>query len=203
MEIPTPKSQIPMTLPSSPFCGTRSESPVTRRVYVSLFEDEHDLLAATRAFREKGFEIRDAFTPYAVHGLDDAMGLRESNLPWVCFLFGLMGAALKVWFEFWATAVDWPIDVGGKPWDSLPAFVPITFEVMVLLAGLSTVAAFLFVARLYPGQMAIQPDLSVTNDRFALVTAGGGTGLTFEDADRLARSHGAVVVREDLEAIVA
>lgn len=192
-----------MTLPTSPYVGARSESPVTRRVIVSLFKDEHELLAATRAFRARGFEIRDVFTPYAVHGLDDAMGLRESNLPWVCFLFGLMGAALKVWFEFWATAVDWPIDVGGKPWDSLPAFVPITFEVMVLLAGLSTVAAFLFVSRLYPGRKAVQPDLSVTDDRFALVTVWGGTGLTFEDADQLARAHGAVEVREDLEEAVA
>jgi hypothetical protein len=187
-----------MSLPTNPSSDARSESPVTRRVIVTLYESESNLLAATRAFRERGFEIRDAFTPYAVHGLDDAMGLRPSRLPWVCFLFGLAGAALKVWFEFWATAIDWPVDVGGKPWNSLPAFVPITFEVMVLLAGLSTVAAFLFVSRLYPGRAAETPDPAVTNDRFALVVAQGGTGLTVEDAARIARGHGAVDVREEL-----
>lgn len=193
-KLPNLKSQ----LPTNPLCAAPSTAPVTRRTILSLYARESDLLAATRLFRERGFEILDAYTPYAVHGLDDAMGLRPTRLPWVCFAFGLAGAGLKVWFEFWATAIDWPVDVGGKPWNSLPAFVPITFEVMVLLAGLSTVAAFLGVSRLYPGKTARIPDLSITNDRFALVVAAGGTGLTFEDASLLARAHGAVEVREEL-----
>ena len=97
------------------------------------------------------------------------MGLAPSKLPWVCFLLGLLGAALKVWFEFWTTAQDWPINVGGKPWNSLPAFVPVTFEVMVLFAGLSTVFAFLFVSRLWPGKGAVLADKAVTDHHFVLV----------------------------------
>lgn len=202
VKIPNFKSPIP----TDPICAAPSTSPVTRRTIISLYDRESALLAATRSFRERGFEILDAYTPYAVHGLDDAMGLQPTRLPWVCFAFGLIGAGLKVWFEFWATSIDWPVDVGGKPWNSLPAFVPITFEVMVLLAGLSTVAAFLGVSRLYPGKVSRLPDPSITNDRFALVVAampGSGAALTFEDADVIAREHGAVEVREELIEVIS
>ena len=142
---------------------------MSRRLLVSFFDHEEDIVGASRTVREAGFRIADVYTPYAVHGLDKAMGLAPSKLPVVCFLLGLLGAALKVWFEFWTTAVDWPINVGGKPWNSLPAFVPVTFEVMVLCAGVSVVIAFLFVSRLWPGKQAVLADPGVTDHRFVLV----------------------------------
>jgi len=142
---------------------------MNRRVLVTFFEDEDDILGAAGAVRKAGFRIVDVFSPYAVHGLDKAMGLHPSKLPWVSFVLGLLGGVLKVWFEFWTTAVDWPINVGGKPWDSLPAFIPVTFEVMVLFAGMSTVLAFLFVSRLRPGRKAVLADPLVTDNRFVLV----------------------------------
>ncbi|MCP5115547.1 MAG: DUF3341 domain-containing protein [bacterium] len=142
---------------------------MTRRLLVTFFQHEDDILGAARSVREAGFRIADVYAPYAVHGLDKAMGLQPSKLPWVCFLLGLLGAVLKVWFEFWTTAQDWPINIGGKPWNSLPAFVPVTFEVMVLFAGVSTVVAFLFVSRLLPGRKAALADPAVTDHRFVLV----------------------------------
>ena len=141
---------------------------MTRRVMLGFFEREADVLAATRAARESGLRVLDVYTPYAVHGLDRAMGLAPSRLPVVCLLLGLLGAVLKVWFEFWTTSVAWPINVGGKPWDSLPAFVPVTFEVMVLFAGVSTFLAFLLVAGLRPGRVPVMPHPRVTDDRFVL-----------------------------------
>lgn len=142
---------------------------MSRRVLMGFFESEKDILGITSESRRQGYSIVDVFTPYAVHGLDRAMGLKPSKLPWICFLLGLVGAAFKVWFEFWTTASDWAIDVGGKPWDSLPAFVPVTFEVMVLFAGVSTVVAFLATRRLLPGRKAVMPDLRVTDDHFVIV----------------------------------
>jgi hypothetical protein len=124
---------------------------MSRRIVLGVFEGEAELLAATQQARQAGLTIVDAFTPYPVHGLDRAMGLRASRLPWLCFVAALVGAALKLWFEFWTMTVDWPVNVGGKPWNSLPAFVPVTFEVMVLAAGLSTVFAFFLLSRLRPG----------------------------------------------------
>lgn len=142
---------------------------MSRRLLLGVFEDEHDVLGATKAARQGGLKIVDVYAPYAVHGLDKAMGLQPSRLPVVCLVLGLLGAALKVWFEFWTTASDWPINVGGKPWNSLPAFVPVTFEVMVLFAGVSTVIAFLLVCGLIPGRKAVLPDPAVTDNRFVLV----------------------------------
>jgi hypothetical protein len=140
-----------------------------RHGFVARFATEEDILGAARAAREHGFRIADVYTPYAVHGLDQVMGLRPSRLPWVCFVGGLLGAGLKLGFQFWTMAVDWPMNVGGKPWNSLPAYVPITFEVMVLLAGLGVVLAFLLRSRLFPGKQAAPQFQGATNNRFVLV----------------------------------
>jgi hypothetical protein len=141
---------------------------MTRRVLVGSFATEEDVLGAARAARDHGFRIADAYTPYPVHGLDRAMGLRPSRLPWVCFAFGLLGAAFKLSFQFWTMALDWPLNVGGKPWNSLPAYVPVTFEVMVLLAGYAVVVAFLLRCRLFPGKEAAPLFRGATDDTFVL-----------------------------------
>ncbi len=169
---------------------------MNRRVLIGIFESEDAILDATDAARRRGLKIVDVFAPYAVHGLDRAMGLERSKLPWVCFLLGLFGASFKVWFEYWTTASDWPINVGGKPWNSLPAFVPITFEVMVLFAGLSTVLAFFAINRLWPGRKATLLDLRVTNDRFALVLEENDAAFDVGEVEKFLRQHEAVRIEE-------
>ncbi len=169
---------------------------MSRIMMLGIFEDEDGILSAVAAARKQGLSIVEAYTPYAVHGLDQALGLKRSRLALVCLIAGGVGAVVKLWFEFWTMAVDWPIDVGGKPWNSLPAFVPVTFEVMVLFAGLTTVAAFFMVSRLRPGKKPKLVDPRVTNDHFALLLEE--TDSTF-DVDRvraLLKHHGAVEVTE-------
>jgi hypothetical protein len=160
---------------------------------IAVFRTEGDLLAATRAVRDRGCEIVDVYTPYAVHGLDQAMGLRPSRLTWVCFGCGVVGATLALWFQFWTSAVDWPINVGGKPFNSLPAFVPVIFEVCVLLAGLGVVAALLARCRLWPGRAAPADLPSATDDRFVLVART----RTQEDLRALFEAHHAESVGEE------
>jgi hypothetical protein len=142
---------------------------MSRRVFIGVFENEEDTMKAVSASRARGLTVVDVFAPYAIHGMDEAMELEPSKLPWVCLVLGVVGAGLKVWFEYWTTAVDWPLNVGGKPWNSLPAFVPVTFEVMVLYAGVSTVIALFIAARLWPGKRPALPVPRVTDDRFAVV----------------------------------
>ena len=141
---------------------------------VCVFDREEDLVGAATTAREHGLTIVDAYTPYPVHGLSGAMGLTPSRLPWLCFALGAAAGAATLVFQHWASAVDWPINVGGRPWNSFPAFVPIAFEVIVLVAGLGTVAAFLAVTALRPWNKADVPDARVTDDRFALVLIAGG-----------------------------
>jgi hypothetical protein len=136
---------------------------------LATFDHPDDAIAACEVVRQNGCKIVDVYAPYAVHGLDYAMGVRRSRLTWVCFICGMIGALGMFWFQHWTAAVDWPIDVGGKPWNSLPSDVPVAFETMVLLAGFGTVFAFLAVSRLYPGKHASLVTREATDDQFALV----------------------------------
>lgn len=172
---------------------------MSRRVVVGVFAEEREILGVTQAAREMGLAIADVYTPYAVHGLDRAMGLKPSRLPWVCFLAATVGAIVKLWFEFWTATVDWPMNVGGKPWNSLPAFVPVTFEVMVLSAGLSTVFAFLVLRRLWPGKPARLPAPGVTNDRFVLVLEEADAAFDIGCVRRLFKEFGALEIEERVE----
>lgn len=139
------------------------------RMLLATFSHEDDLLKATAEVRRQGYRILDVFTPYAIHGLDRAMGLRSSRLTWVCFICGAVGALGMFWFQHWVAAVSWAIDVGGKPWNSLPSDAPVAFETAVLLAGFGSVLALFVVSRLYPGKR-VRPVLHrVTDDRFILV----------------------------------
>lgn len=135
---------------------------------MAVFKNEDDLINAARQTRDKyNFKHYDAFTPYAVHGLDDAMGIKRSWLPWVTFLAGLSGTVTALALEIWTSAVDWPLNIGGKPFISLPAFIPITFELTVLFGGLATVGALFYVCGLpNPNPKILHP--RITNDRFVL-----------------------------------
>ncbi|GMV65536.1 MAG: DUF3341 domain-containing protein [Candidatus Omnitrophica bacterium] len=169
---------------------------MNRRIFMSVHECEEDLLGVVKAVRQQGLKIVDIYTPYPVHGLDRAAGFGPSRLPWICFVLGLLGAGLKVWFEFWTTAQDWPINVGGKPWDSLPAFIPVTFEVMVLFAGVGTVIALFIATPLYPGKKAVTPFARTTDDRFALLLEEEDATFDPDQVRMLCERYNAVRVEE-------
>ena len=162
-----------------------------RVVFVGWFENEEDILAATRAARKAGLLVHDTYTPYAVHGMDEAMGIRRSRLPYVCLGAGLVGLLAAWGIQYWASVVSWPLNVGGKPPHSLPAFIPVIFELTVLCAALTTVAALFFRERLFPGAPALVLP-RVTNDRFALALDAGGDHFDRAEATRLLEQCGAV-----------
>jgi len=106
------------------------------------------LLAAIAQLRRAGYTRLDAYTPFPVHGLERALGLGRSPLPWIVFPVGL-GAAIGAYvIQWYVNAVAYPINVGGRPPHAPPAFVPITFETMVLAASLFALAVLLYFARL-------------------------------------------------------
>ncbi len=140
------------------------------------FARECDLLAATRAAKKDGLPVLDALTPYPVHGIETAFGWKPSRLTWVCFICGIVGALGMLWFQHWSAAVSWPLDVGGKPWNSLPSDVPVAFEAAVLLAAFGSVAALFIVCRLRPGKCLGSLPQRATNDRFVLIFSGDSPG---------------------------
>ncbi|WP_224242798.1 DUF3341 domain-containing protein [Hyalangium gracile] len=160
-------------------------------VLIGYFDNEDKILDATRAAHQAGYPVHDVYTPYAVHGMDEAMGLRPSRLTYVCFAAGLLGGSLALALQLYTSVVSWPLNVGGKPFNSLPAFIPVTFELTVLFAGLITVAAFLARSRLFPGSRRLTLP-RVTDDRFALVLGARQGEQAHHAVEDMLRRHGAV-----------
>ncbi|MBL7721594.1 MAG: DUF3341 domain-containing protein, partial [Chitinophagaceae bacterium] len=90
------------------------------------------------------------YTPFPIHGLDHAMGLRDTSLHTAGFIYGITGTATAVGFITWALTMDWPINFGGKPFFALPAWIPITFELTVLFAAVGMVLTFCYLCQLAP-----------------------------------------------------
>ena len=172
---------------------------MSKRLMVASFEREEDTLDAVRASRQHGLKVLDVLSPYAVHGLDQALGLRRSRLPWIVFAVGLAGAVLKIVFQVWTSSVNWPINVGGKPFRPWLAFVPVTFEVMVLFAGITGLLVFLIAGRLYPGRRAILPAERTTDDRFAVVVEQTDAAFDAQAVGALLRGCRAVHIEERVE----
>ncbi len=164
--------------------------PVTGAA-VGFFDDPGELLKAGEKARERGFKNLDAYMPYFVHGINEALGIRRSWIPWATLAAGITGGTLAFWFMSWTSAVDWPLNVGGKPFVSWPAFVPITFECTVLFAGLTTMFALWAACRL-PQVNPKVLDLRITDDRFALVVPVAGTGA---EEERFLKEAGALDVQ--------
>lgn len=134
---------------------------------VAYFKSSAEILQAAKAATAKGFKNVESYTPFPIHGMEDALRLKPSIVPWATFIGGFTGFCVALHLQIWTSAYDWPIIVGGKPFVSFPAFIPILFELTVLLAGLSTAGFMLFLNGL-PNFNPNPFDPRITDDRFAL-----------------------------------
>jgi hypothetical protein len=166
------------------------------KILVATFPDTDNLLRAVRKARREMFRVYDVFTPFPVHGLDEALGVRRTRLPWATLLCALTGLTTAVVLQFYTNILDWPLDVGGKPDNSTLAFVPICFELSVLFGGLGSVAALLLRARLYPGKKAWLVNPGITDDVFAMVVRRPSDDETHQRALALLKECGAATVTE-------
>lgn len=107
------------------------------------FDDPTTLMAAANAAREAGYTQMDAYTPFPVHGLHEAVGFHSTKLPLIVLGGGIAGAVGGFMMQWYANVVSYPLNIGGKPYNSWPAFIPITFETTVLVAALSAVFGML------------------------------------------------------------
>lgn len=166
---------------------------------LAIFNEEQTLLNAAHAAGKNSIVLYDVYTPYVVHGLDDAMGIKRSRLPIVCFIAGLLGFMLGLGFQLWTFSESWPLIVGGKPFHAIPAFIPVTFELTVLVGGLVTVAAFLVRSKLYPGATPLLPEKLVTDHLFVIAVAKNDASLNDKAVSQFFLEHGAIEIRESEE----
>ncbi len=107
------------------------------------FDHPEDLLAAAARARDAGFQRMDAYTPFPVHGLEEALGLRHTRLPLVVLIGGIIGGLAGYGLQYYVSVIDYPLNIGGRPYHSWPAFIPVTFETTVLFAAFAAVLGML------------------------------------------------------------
>lgn len=141
---------------------------MTKRFALGIFEDEDVLLHAVENVREAGVKIYEVFTPFPIHGIDDALGIERSRLPIAAFFFGLTGLAFALWLQIYTLGFDWPMIIGGKPHIALPAFIPVAFELTVLFCCHGMVITFYTISNLYPRWKTPVLDVRSTDDKFVM-----------------------------------
>ena len=139
-----------------------------KTVLYGLYDDEEDLLKAVKKAKADHHDIMDVYTPFPVHGMEHAMGLAESRLHYGGLIYGALGTLTAFLFMTWVFTRDWPIIFGGKPYWSIPAFIPITFELTVLFASVGMVITFYTINGLWPGVENPTLDDRITDDKFCM-----------------------------------
>lgn len=151
---------------------TVSQSQAKTWGMLTEFDEVADAVHAAEKVRDAGYEIWDTHTPFPVHGLSDAMGMRDTRLPWLVLICGAAGAVLGLGMQYWMNAVDYPLNIAGKPLFSLPANIPIMFETTVLFSAISAFVGMLVfngLPRWHNPVFQSERFRRVTNDRFFIV----------------------------------
>ncbi len=164
---------------------------------VGVFDDEDAVLSGIKGVRDSGIKIHEVYSPFPVHGIDDALGIKKSRLPIAAFLFGMTGTTCALTMQIWMLGFDWPMIIGGKNPASLPPFIPVTFEMTVLFAALGMVGTFMIVSGLKPYSWPRQFDLRSTDDKHIMaVDLAVNHGKSKEEIGRILKSAGASEVNE-------
>ncbi|MEO7314034.1 MAG: DUF3341 domain-containing protein [Ginsengibacter sp.] len=140
-----------------------------KKFIVGSFEEEDVLFPAVKNVRRAGYKIHDVYTPYPVHGLDHALGLRETSLHTMGFIYGILGLTTAIGGMGWIFTTDWPLNIGGKPHFPLPAFIPIAFELTVLFSAVGMVMTYCYLNQMMPGVKKHHFSPRATDDAFVMV----------------------------------
>lgn len=161
---------------------------------IGSFADPDEMMDGIDKLQSSNVTIYDCFTPMPIHGIEAKLGVKPSRLPIAAFVFGALGTVLGFSLIYYTMVHDWPINIGGKPAFSAPAFVPITFEVTILLCALGMVATFFYRNHLFPGRAPRVMDLRATDDRFILAV-DAKENTNHELIEALLKEAGAVEVK--------
>ena len=152
--------------------GTDVSEQESLNSYLLTLNSPEELLDKIKELKSEGKEIQEVYTPFYVHGLAEALGLKHTRLGKATFLYGLIGLFFGCWLTYFTMIKDWSMDIGGKPnatfWQNLPAFVPVIFELVVYFAAHLLVISFFIRSRLYPFKKAENPIKKSSDDKFVI-----------------------------------
>lgn len=152
--------------------GTDVSRQESLNSYLLTLTSPEELLDKIKELKSEGKEIQEVYTPFYVHGLAEALGLKRTRLGKATFLYGLIGLFFGCWLTYFTMIKDWPMDIGGKPnatfWQNLPTFVPVIFELVVYFAAHLLVISFFIRSRLYPFKKAENPIKRSSDDKFVI-----------------------------------
>ena len=140
-----------------------------KKFVVGCFDDEAVLFPAVKKVRTSGYKIHDVYTPMPIHGLDKALGLRETSLHTAGFVYAITGTTTALSGIGWIFTNDWPLNFGGKPHFALPAWIPITFELTVLFSAVGMVLTFCYLCQMAPFVRKHHFHARATDDLFVMV----------------------------------
>lgn len=159
---------------------------------LGIFEDEHDMIHAAEELGKAKVAIHDIYTPFPVHGLDQVLGIKRTRLPYVTMIAGTFGLAFALFFQYWVSVIDWPINVGGKPFNSFAAFIPVAFEITILFGAFITVFSFFYRSKLIPF-LSKGVHLQASQDRFVIALSLNDATLDVKSMTKLLTHHNAEV----------
>ncbi|MBL6874746.1 MAG: DUF3341 domain-containing protein [Flavobacteriales bacterium] len=174
---------------------------MSKKVIHAIFDDEEILLQSVKEIRSKKYDVEEVYSPFPVHGLDHALGLKETRMAITAFIYGCIGLSfgglLIYYIMISGVGKSWPMNIGGKPnftfYQNVPSFVPIMFECTVLFAGHLMSLTYFYRNKLYPGASTKSPDPRTTDDKFLME-------LIVEDNDKeitkILKSTGASEINE-------
>ena len=160
---------------------------------IAEFNDPQTLLEAANAAREQGYTSLDAFSPFPVHGLAEAVGFHKSRLSAVVLVMGILGGLGGFFMCWYANVISYPLNIGGKPYNSWPAWIPITFECTVLLAAFGAVLGMLALNGLpmpYHPVFNVRRFDSASRDKFFLVIQARDPRFRLEEARQFLQTLG-------------
>jgi hypothetical protein len=163
---------------------------------LGLFDDPDEMMRGIDELQKNSIPIYDVYTPMPIHGIERKLGIKDSRLGYAGFMFGCLGGTTIFSMASYMLAIDWPINIGGKPAFSVPDFIPITFEWTVLFTAFGMMATFFYANHLFPGRAPRVMDLRATDDRFVIAIDAKGN-IPHEDITNILKQAGAVEVKHN------
>jgi hypothetical protein len=155
------------------------------------FETPEKLIHAVEKTREAGYRRFEAYSPFPVEGLSEAMGFKRNLVPLITLIGGLTGGLGGFGFQYWVAAITYPLNIGGRPFNSWPAFIPVTFELTILGASLSAVFGMLALNRLpqpHHPVFNVHRFSHATTDRFFICIESRDPKFNLADSARFLQS---------------